>query len=498
MKKTGVVLLLSLVILLRWPSLNLPIDNDTGARAYHARLILQGEPLYSSHHPGHHLPGIYYTYASALRLFGDRAWSILYLLVLWTMLVTAVLYRLGKLVAGAGAGWLTAVFFAVLSAHVWLWGQTAETELFSNLWRSAAVLLLLWLWRRGGERPYFFVGMLGALSLLYKAVYISPLALAGFMLLAYGWQQRDWRGAVRRGLWVAAGVFAVVVPVLLYFAGQGLLPRFFYLFVLGQGHVSGNNLLTGDFPRWLLYPLLPLYVLAYNNAVLLLFSLAGGLLILFVRQNRHGILPWLVVWYGLAFAEAGVNLELFAHYYLLIVPPLAFLAAWLVQQLARDVRQPVLRLALLAGLVALALGVSAWENGAYYGHYGRYRLGQETLVEFAAAGWPDFGARLARSAALAEYVQAHTAAADKIYYWSEDVQLYYNSQRRAPIDLIWPRAIEQVERRERIWQAGTALIIIDRTREPALPEWLETAVASHYRLETVLDEQEIYRRVKQD
>ncbi|MCA9935480.1 MAG: glycosyltransferase family 39 protein [Ardenticatenaceae bacterium] len=492
------LILMAWVLLLRWPSLDLPIDNDTGARAYHARLILQGEPLYSSHHPGHHLPGIYYTYAAALKLFGDRAWSIKYLTILWTMLVTAVLFRLGKLVGGDGVGWLTAVFYALLSSHVWLWGQTAETELFANLWRSTAVLLLLWLRGRDGERPYFFVGVLGAISLLYKAIYLSPLALTGLVLLADGWQQRDWRSVVRRGLWVTGGVLAVIVPVLLYFAGQGLLARFLYLFTLGQGYVGESGTLVGGFPRWLLYPLLPLYGLAYNNPILLFFSVAGGLLILLTRQNPRGLLRWLTAWFLLSFAEAGVNLELFAHYYLLIVPPLAVLAAWLIWRLVQRVGRTAGRWVLLASLLALVLVASAWQNGGYYVHYGRYRLEQETLADFVTAGWPNFGVRLAQSIIMADYVQAHTNADDLIYYWSEDVQLYYNSQRRVPIDLFWPIDVDYVDGRERIWDTDTALIIIDRTRDPGPPDWLETAVADHYRLETILNEQEIYRREAKD
>ena len=49
---------LLLAILLRIPSLDMLIDNDGGARAYHARLILAGEPLYGTHHTGHHMPAI--------------------------------------------------------------------------------------------------------------------------------------------------------------------------------------------------------------------------------------------------------------------------------------------------------------------------------------------------------------------------------------------------------------------------------------------------------
>ncbi|MCZ7666108.1 MAG: hypothetical protein M5U34_02115 [Chloroflexi bacterium] len=34
-------------------------ENDSGDHAYHARLILRGEPLYGDHHPDHHMPGVF-------------------------------------------------------------------------------------------------------------------------------------------------------------------------------------------------------------------------------------------------------------------------------------------------------------------------------------------------------------------------------------------------------------------------------------------------------
>lgn len=270
---------LLLAILLRLPALDMLIDNDGGARAYHARLILAGEPLYSTHHTGHHLPAIYYTYATAMALFGDSAWAIQFFLLLWTLPTVYFLYRLAfELTEDWGTAVLAALFYAILSAHLQLWGQTAETELFANLWRITAVWLLVILLKR--QKPswqFVGVGLLAAIAFLYKPVFLSPLALAGLALFITGLRQRQemgfWRTLWPRGGWLVLGFAAGLLPVLLYFASQGLLDRLLLVFTLGQSY-GADNALTAEVAnsagRWLLYPLLPLFGLGVNNAALLM------------------------------------------------------------------------------------------------------------------------------------------------------------------------------------------------------------------------------------
>ena len=250
--------------------------------------------------------------------------------------------------------------------------------------------------------------------------------------------------------------------------------------------------------RWLLYPLLPLFGLGVNNAALLMFGLAGGFLVARRKALRHSSLLWLLLWLLLSFAEAGVNLELFAHYYLLIVPPLVILAAWFLRRLYRDVVRAGGRgwgTAVFASLLLVALGISGWENGTYWQQYLRYRTGAIAQAEFVAQGWPSFGPRLTRVAELADFVVAQTHPDDRLYYWSEDVQLYYLANRRPPIEMIWPIDIGATGPPQRIFAPQTRLIIIDQRREPAPPGWFLAELAANYELVAQFDEQLIYQRV---
>jgi 4-amino-4-deoxy-L-arabinose transferase-like glycosyltransferase len=495
-----------LVVLLRLPSLEHPFDNDSAANAYHARLILRGEPLYSTHHPAHHMPAIYYTYALAFFLFGDNLWAVKFLLMLWTIVTVYLLYRLGALLIGWLTGMLAAAFYAILSSHVWMWGNSAQIELFANLPRIAAFLVLLNLIAShplgtpgAATWKFIFVGLLGAAAFLFKAIYLSPLALAGFILLLEFWQKRSTAGAwsvtLLRGGWIGLGFAIGLAIVVAYFGLSGLWPRLLLIFTLGQGYTDTS---TVGWPYALFYPLVGL---AYNNVALLIFSLVGLIIILTNKTQRTPALLYVAVWYILSFIEAGSLVRVFRfYYYLLIVPPLALLAAWFLLKVYRDARRTVRPLKpwqaplVLSVLLTITLAISVAQNFNFYAHYFRYKLGQETHQEFLLKGSP-FGLQLVQLQELAGYLRERTQPSDQLYYWSEDVQLYYLADRRCPIDMIWSYYVAATGPRERIFAPATKYVIVDTSRPEPDWHWLYPELSKNYNLETVMYGQEIYRRV---
>jgi 4-amino-4-deoxy-L-arabinose transferase-like glycosyltransferase len=394
-QKTGqkwliVITLALFVIFLRLPSLEQPIDNNIGARAYHAQLILAGEPLYGAHHPGHHLPGIYYTYALALWLFGNSSWSIKLLVLPFTIVAVWLMYALGALLFGRSVALLAALFYALLSSHIWLFGATATTELFANTPRIAAFLLALYLiHKRKPPWSFVFVGLLSAAAFLYKAIYLSPLALTAFIVLREAWLRRHepaiGRATIQRALATAAGFLLLLAPVALYFAALGLLPRLFLVFTLGQSYV--NNPEIGFTAAAFYWPIFPLFGLAMNNVVLfMLAAVAIGKLIIFTWRRalrdeqqpphltsdglRENPAIYVGVWFLLSFIEAGINRSFFLHYYLLMAPPLVLLAAWYLVCLREGLLDPIRQMAterraaitLLLIIMALIPFAAIWPN----------------------------------------------------------------------------------------------------------------------------------------
>jgi len=264
------------VIMLRLPALSQPFDNDSGANAYHARLILRGEPLYSTHHPAHHLPGVYYTYTVAFLLLGDSTWSIKVLLIPWTILTAYIIYLYGKQLDRELTGYLASFFFILLTSHVFLKGHTAETELFANLPITAAIFLAVYLTINNAKNWLFtFVGVICAVAFLYKAVFLSPIIIVGIILIVDALLTKEkvdsWQISARRIFWTACGFVVPILIVLILFARIELLSRLLLVFTLGQGYTVDQASRVGIFQ--VIY--LPFYVLAINNLAILILSIAG-------------------------------------------------------------------------------------------------------------------------------------------------------------------------------------------------------------------------------
>ena len=186
-----------LVLLLRWPAFDIPLRNDAGAQAYHARLIFQGEPLYSSHHSAHHLPGVYYTYALAFWLFGDETRSIRLMAWLWVSASAYVLYRLGRSLHSPAMGISAALFYSLMSSQRLIMGPAAQIEIFANLPRLLCLYFALWPLGQAVASPlrrrlnWLGLGFFGGLSLLFKVTFISPLLIAAWVLIYQAWQKRQ-------------------------------------------------------------------------------------------------------------------------------------------------------------------------------------------------------------------------------------------------------------------------------------------------------------------
>ena len=501
-----VLALAVLVVLLRWPSLEQPFDNDSGAIAYHARRIVRGEPLYGTHHPNHHLPAVYYAYALAFVLFGDSVWAVKFLLIPWMILTVYLVYRLGRLLVDRQTGLVAAVLFAVFASDIWLFGSSAEIEVFANLPRTAAVLVMMSLVKRRA-RPwlFLFVGVLSGVAFLFKAVYLSPLAMAGFVLLGQGWfsgsSSSRWHRVLLCGLWVALGFALPVLLVVGYYGSVGLLSRFLLLFTLGQGYVDMQSISVSPLYVFV-YPLITLaarnpviVVLAFSSMIMALREQVASL---HTRRRRILTGTYVTLWCVLSFVEAGISRAAYLHYYQLLIPPFALLAARFVVQVYSHIR-PVRRQAATAFLVLAlvsAVGVSVALNSYHYSSYVRYRLGFEPYDSFVRDGWnPHLGEEFTFTQELADYVRAHTAPTDHIYAWSAGIQIYYLADRLCPVDIIWPLYAEATGSYERIFGEQTKYVILGESDLVPRADWLYTELAKQYVLETTIRGQEVYRRL---
>jgi len=156
-----------LVVVIRAQFVNLLFDTDSSVNAFFACQMLRGEILYDKFHPAHHLPGIYYTFVLAFKLFGDNPAAPKLLSMVFMLASTWLIFLMGRTFFNDLTGILGALFYILTSSQIYLAGMTAEMEHFANLPLIATMFLCLLLLRKKSPAIRFvWVGSLGAICIL--------------------------------------------------------------------------------------------------------------------------------------------------------------------------------------------------------------------------------------------------------------------------------------------------------------------------------------------
>ena len=495
--------LLLAVVAFRYPSFDLPLDHDSGSVAFLARQLTRGYILYDTFHPAHHLPGIYYTFELAFKLFGDNPNSPKVLLIFWELASTWFLYILGQLIGGKRLGILGALFFIMASSLGGLSGFTVEMEHFANLPMIAGVLLtIVLLQKKSPNWKFLWIGILGAICILYKITFVSSLAVAGVGILTAAWIEREqadvWKTVLSRIIWTIIGIVIPLVMVAGYFASLGLWNRFLLIFAFGFNYFNDVSImhLAGLPPPFGF----PIVVLTANNFMLLATGLLGVFFLFYQtfplndKRKLSGFL--LAIWLIFTFAQTGLRGGGYNYYVLMTLSPLALTSAFAIfnSYEKRKLRAPRQFMAVFetAILIALIAANNIWTNGIFFSHYIPYKMGTISYDEFLAN--VDNMGEYNLSNTIVRYIQEHTNSDDFIYLWGEQVQLYYYTDRQPPIDILWTSYVSATGPRERIFNPRTKYIAVDDIK--LRPQWLLDGLDQNYYLEVVIEGMEIYRRVK--
>ncbi len=499
--------LLILVILVRLPTLFLPIDNDTGATAYHARLILNGEPLYGTHHPAHHLPGIFYTYAAIFAILGDRPSSLQLVLMVWVWINAILILKIGKTISSTFGGILSAIFFIFITSMTNIMGDTAEIELFANLPLTGIIWLGFKIIKE--ERNIwseFLIGIISAFCFLYKANYFASLiavTLAMVLLKLKYPENKKWPVLLGQYAVMFLGFTIVNAFVIGYFLYLGLLNRFLMVFQFGFNYVSLSLL------PWYYVFLVPLIRIIQINIILVIFGVTSVIRrFFFILMSSKMTLPIisknliLVLWILFSLVSAGLSRFGFAHYVILLVPPLALLAGteisdlWEKTKSIAQARKKQFFFSVIGIFTFFIFGTIVLNSKNYLSGFWQFASGEKGIEEFAISG-TKMGAENVLAYKIAEHIKENSTPADKILNWSDLAQIYYIADRRASVDVIWPLSIPLLGDPIRALEPEPTYIITGPVMTPneKVPLWLISYLQASYKRELFIEQYQVYKHL---
>lgn len=397
-----------------------------------------------------HFPG-YPLYVVGARLLlpiaGDPVRALTWLGAIAGGWLVVPLYALGRMLGGAFAGWVVALWAAV---HPWLW-VTALRPMSDSVGLTAlfaVVVLALCLALRNEQRAWRWVAV-GGLFGLTMGVRLSYVPF-GFSLAALAWlpwRDEPWRAKLRRvagwAFGFVAGVLVWVIPVA---QTEGGLSSFFSLAVaFTSGHFTqwGGTALSDErgwlerlvriaghltgMGVWGWLPSSPRETTILMNLTAV-FGLASGAVVLIVAATRARR------WFGMdatvprrfvpRFSAVRVSREMTIG--LLLTVPYA-LWVWVGQNADKPRHVlPLLPFVLVAGAVALAR--CSWCHGRFVPALVRIGLACAWAMWYAWAGWQAARAyqetpplvQLARD--VAARVEGQLAV---VYTWEEERVIEY-------------------------------------------------------------------------
>lgn len=305
---------------------------DSDVFLYIGQQILDGQIPYRDiwDHKG---PVIYYL--DALGLFIDSMWGLW--LIEFLSLTTAVL--LGYIVMSQVFGHLPALFSSLtwLTSFAWILKRGNYVEEYALPFHFAA-LYLFWYSEKKGNclRCYLLIGLTMGICFLLRPNNIGMQLSIVLLTMLYGLFRRSWRETIIKILAIALGAMIFITSVLLYFASHNALGALIsamleYNFLYSSSTTLSNRLNSIQFGLELISNISFIALTAWVVASFYVWHKASQ------PKNNLSVVHLSLIGLPIEFGLSTLSGKTLLHYYMLWLPLMAFLTAFLAFLLLENV-----------------------------------------------------------------------------------------------------------------------------------------------------------------
>jgi hypothetical protein len=472
--------------LIRLRLTDVPLERDEGEYAYAGQLILDGVPPYSLAF-NMKFPGAYYAYAVLMAVFGETVWGIRVGILVVVATSTWLMFVVTRRLFDGRIGAIAAVIFATLTLDRWSMAFFGHATHFILPPLLGGISLLLRAADTGRMTTYVMAGAAFGAAVLMKqhAVFFLPLA-AGLVLLRM--HELSARERAVRGAALAAGAMLPVAAVLGVLAAQGVLDRFWFWTIRYSMEYVGE-IKAGEGFELFRYG----WALVTRSTVWIWVAAGLGLAVLFGRRYAGSRRLIVLAWAASAGLAIVPGLYFRPHYFILLFPVAAILAAVSIDRLAALTGA---RAGAAAAGMALALISTyvAGERGYLFSMSGESVSRQVYDVN-----------PFVESPRIAEYLRSQTTPQDRIAVMGSEPQIYFLADRRSATGHIYtyplmePQPFARQMQRDMIQEIESArpafLVIVmvpgswaaQPTSDDRILEWMERYARDCYIPEGVVE-----------
>ena len=484
---------LLVVFFIRLRLLDVPLERDEGDYAINAALLLDGHS-FSSPFIMKRFPFIYYIYMLFISLFGRSDIGIHFGLMLSNLASAFGIYLVGSRLCNRNSGILASVFFLLMSLSPDVNGLAANREHFQLLFLVYGAWFLLKARERKRYLNYALAGLLMGLSFAVKQNALFFMAWGGLWILAeaYYFQRRKWQSA-----WTAAGIYSLAA----------LLPFFIILILYSYAGVF-DAFVTKTFYSNTQY----LTRLSYREGVLnffhhfspvfyaytFLFLLAFLPFLRWTKEKRAlRTTLFLVSLAFFSFIAIVPGWHFYPHYFILILPAVALLAAAGTQELINFSEAKWSRRQRAVALLPMLFVLQPLFAESFY--FFKADATEASRVTYEYNPFPE-------AKVIGRYIKRITNDSSSMMVLGSEPELYFYAERRPAISayymyfLMNGTELARQQQEELIRQAEEEMPevivvlnissswVVQENTDPLLFDWIASFPAKfHYRIVGIAD-----------
>jgi 4-amino-4-deoxy-L-arabinose transferase-like glycosyltransferase len=450
-------LAITVVIVIRFRLVGVPLERDEGEYAYAGQLILQGIPPYKLAY-NMKFPGTYAAYAIIMAIFGQNAAGIHFGLLLTNLLTVLLVFILARRLTDFLGAAAAAASYACLSLSPSVLGLATHASHFVVLATLAGLVFLLR--PRNRVSLIFGSGLLFGIAVLMKQPALMFAAFgAGYLLFSDVCAGRDLKQTCLRNLVFWCGITIPLALTCIVLLAAGVFKNFWFWTVKYAAEYATLVPLS-EAGRILL----PSVIAAIGSGwAIWVFAGVGLVTCLREKSQRNGM-PFLLAWLLSAMLAVSSGFYFRPHYFILLLPCIALLAGIAVSALShrlRRVASPWHLTPLLLFASALIIMLVGERQILFYLSPARV----STLLYWGNA-FPE-------CAKVADYIRAHSDPGETIAVLGSEPEIYFYSHRHSATGYIYMYGL--MEPQKYAHQMQTAMI---RELETARPRYLVSVSAN--------------------
>jgi hypothetical protein len=422
----GLILTLSLVALVRWRLAGMPLERDEGEYAYSGQLLLDGVPPYRAAY-NMKFPGVYAAYAVILKTFGETLTGIHLGILVVNAISIILLFVLMRRIWSQWAALAAALIFALMTMDMHSLGMAGHATHFVVLFELTGLVVLTGARPRSDKWRLLVAGILLGLCIVMK----QP--GAAFVFFAFIWMiiQRR-RFLLRRCLALGVGALLPIVVMCFWLWHDGVFGRFwFWTIDYARFYASQNS--AGRAPEIFFREFI---FLTHDSFGLWALAVLGLLLGWTVKERRSAmVFVFSLCACSVLAASAGFYYR--PHYFILIMPAAAMLAAATLSAVATRLNRlhPSLGGPVAATLCGLACATLLVRQRQFF-----FEMSPEVACRQVYTS-----DSFAESPAVAAYLAEQTSPQDRIAVFGSEPQIYFYAHRRSATGYIYTYSLMEIQ-----------------------------------------------------